>query len=153
MKWSFIAVKIARAMEQAVCYSFQSKYQVHFEWLREYDSVFIEVKGNFYFGRPMIWSEIETRMFSVKELRIITLFHNGVVVLAIFYICPVGMFIWLFVYYLKDTYPQNATYLHTCHTISTFQTRAIWPEEIFSSRTEHCLLGCVSYCISKGYGI
>jgi len=36
--------------------------------------VFIEIKGNFYFGRSMIWSEIETRMVSVKELRIIICF-------------------------------------------------------------------------------
>lgn len=67
------------------------------ERLGEYDSVFTEAKGNFYFGRPMIWSEIETRMVSVKGLRIITFFYNGAVVLGIFWICPLGMFTCFFV--------------------------------------------------------
>lgn len=68
------------------------------ERLGECNSVFIVVKGNFYFDRPMMWSEIETRTVSVKGLRTITFFYNGVVVLGIFWICPLGMFTCFFVY-------------------------------------------------------
>lgn len=35
--------------------------------------MFIEVKGEFDFGRSMVRSEVETRMISVNELRIVKL--------------------------------------------------------------------------------
>lgn len=51
--------------------------------------MFIEVKGEFDFGRSMVRSEVETRMISVNELRIVklVLFCFVLMVLGIFWVC------------------------------------------------------------------
>lgn len=54
--------------------------------------MFIEVKGEFDFGRSMVRSEVETRMISVNELRVVKLFFFSFVLLCLFCFNDAGHF-------------------------------------------------------------
>lgn len=57
--------------------------------------MFIEVKGEFDFGRSMVRSEVETRMISVNELRVVKLFFFSFVLLCLFCFNDAGHFLCL----------------------------------------------------------
>lgn len=57
--------------------------------------MFIEVKGEFDFGRSMVRSEIETRMMSVNELRVVKLFFFPFLLLCLFCFNDAGHFLCL----------------------------------------------------------
>lgn len=57
--------------------------------------MFIEVKGEFDFGRSMVRSEVETRMISVNELRVVKLFFFPFLLLCLFCFNDAGHFLCL----------------------------------------------------------
>lgn len=94
--------------------------------------MFIEVKGEFDFGRSMVRSEIETRMMSVNELRVVKLFFFPFLLLCLFcfndaghFLCLPHVDIYTFFFFFLYKLTQNALCVHTCHTISIFQILAI----------------------------
>lgn len=54
--------------------------------------MFIEVKGEFDFGRSMVRSEVETRMISVNELRVVKLFFFLLFCFVCFVLMMLGIF-------------------------------------------------------------